>query len=69
MSSSSQKRLYVACPQDLGCTLIKTPNKDNTQSGLPRVRPSQAKSVFLEKVKKVRLSQVFCAQNGQKSVF
>ena len=34
-----------------------------------RVATGQAKSVFLENVKKVSLSQVFCGQNGQKSDF
>ena len=34
-----------------------------------RVATGQAKSVFLENLKKVRPSQDFCGQNGQKSVF
>ena len=34
-----------------------------------KVATGQAKSVFLKKVKKVRPSQDFCGQNGQKSVF
>ena len=33
-----------------------------------RVAAGQAKSVFLEKLKKVRPRQDFCSQNDQKSV-